>query len=102
MAKSYYAWTDIRSSSDKSEKPVVISRGTKVTASDLGISTEEFQEKIDAGAIRDKPFPAPDDYSGSAIDYLRDQLAEATGSSTQLEEAEAQGQLEMVESKTSQ
>lgn len=94
MAKTHYAWSQIKSGT--AEKPIIVERGSKVTASDLGVKQEDFQAMVDAGAIRNKPFTAPDDYQGSAIDFLRDQLAEAMDSSV-LDEAAAVSELEEVE-----
>ncbi len=87
MAKSYYAWSELRAGT--AEKPVVIPRGAKVSASDLGISAEEFKATVDSGAIRNKPFPTAADYAGSAVDFLREQLAEATSSTVEEAAAEA-------------
>ncbi len=97
MAKTHYAWSQIQGGSE--EKPVKVARGSKVTASNLGISEQEFEAHILAGAIREKPFPAPDDYQGSAVDYLREQLAEAQLTSA-LDEAEAVAELAIVEEKS--
>lgn len=95
-AKTYYAWSPIHGR-DKEEKLVIVKRGAKVTASDLGIPAVEFEAMIRDGAVRNKPFPAPDDYEGSAIDWHRDQIAEAANP---LEEVEAEAELEEVESKS--
>jgi len=93
MAKAYYAWSPISLTVD--DKPKVIARGAKVTASGLGISDDEFQAMIQAGSVRPAQFPAPDDYEGSALDWHRDQLVAA---STPLEEAEANAEVEEIES----
>ena len=90
---AYYAWSAIQAGT--LENPIAIARGAKVTAKDLGIPAAEFQALVDSGAVRDKPFPAPKGYEGSAIDYLRDQLAEASSS---IEEASAQFNVEELES----
>jgi hypothetical protein len=92
MAKTYYAWSPIKAGTV--EEPLAIARGAKISARDLGISAAAFEALIDSGAVRDKPFPAPDDYEGSAIDWLRDQLAEATSS---VEEASAQSEVSVLE-----
>lgn len=99
---TYYAWSNILTyedvGKDKDQKRVVVARGEKVTAAKLGIPDEEFQAMIDAGAVRTKQYPAPDDYQGSAVDYLRDQLREATsGYDEGIEEAEAQNELSQLE-----
>lgn len=93
MAKTYYAWSMIQAGT--LEKPVTVQRGAKVTQDGLGISKADFDAMIESGSVRDRPYPAPDDYPGSAIDYLRDQLAEAT-SVSDLEEASANSELQAV------
>lgn len=94
-----YAWSNIiyTKPGDEKAKPVSIPRGTKVTKSDFpGISEDDWRAMLESGSIRDKSFPAPDDYQGSALDYLRDQLAEAQAVSP-LEEEEAVVELAAVE-----
>src|SRR5262245_41388699 len=91
---AHYAWSDIRGGT--AEKPVLVTRGSKVTQSELGLSDANWQEMLDSGAVRDKQFPAPDDYQGSALDYLRDQLAEAQAVSP-LDEEEAVVELAALE-----
>lgn len=101
MATSHYAWTDIvtyEAGKDDQEKRVVVKRGEKVTAGGLGVNQEEFQAMISAGSIRKKPYPAPDDFQGSAVDYLREQLREATSVHDEsVEEAEALNDLSQLE-----
>lgn len=90
-----YAWSDIKGGT--LEKPVAIPRGSKISKGDLpGILDSDWNAMLDAGSIRDRPFPAPEDYSGSALDFLRDQLAEAQVVSP-LEEEEAVVELAAVE-----
>lgn len=92
---TYYAWSPIRGGT--LEKPVAIERGAKVSQSDLGVGDADWAALIESGAVRDKAFPAPDDYEGSVIDFLRDQLAEAQASSGAVEEEEAASQLATVQ-----
>ena len=75
MAETHYAWTPIKGGT--AEKPVNIARGAKVTKSDLGVSDADWDAMVQAGAIRTKKHPAPEDYEGSAVDYLRERLQEA-------------------------
>lgn len=89
MAKGYWAWSNVLTI-DEDGKPTTTRRGSKVTASGLGISADEFQDKIDSGAFKDKEFPAPDDYEGSALDWYRDQLVAA---SSPLEEVIAEAEI---------
>jgi hypothetical protein len=94
---THYAWTRIVGA-DKDGKPFTVQRGEKVTATMLNVNSTEFDQMVDSGAIRTKPHPAPDDYSGSAIDYLRDQLREASGQTeASVEEAEAVQELSQLE-----
>lgn len=90
---AYYAWSAIKAGT--LEDPINVARGAKVAAKDLGISAAEFEALIESGSIRDKPFPAPSGYDGSAIDHLRDQLAEADSS---VDEATAQSEVNALES----
>ena len=97
MATTYYVWSKVIGS-DKDENPVTFDRGEKVTQTTLNVSSTEFQAMVDSGAIRPKPYPAPDDFNGSAVDYLREQLREATSvSESSVEEAEALHDLSELE-----
>lgn len=82
-----YAWSDILSDKGK------FARGSKVTKASLGASDEDWDAMVRGGSIRPRKFPAPEDYEGSALDYIRDQLREVQQSS--LEEAE--GQISLAE-----
>jgi len=67
-----YAWSPILAG-DKSAK-----FGDEVTASGLGVSKEDFEDLIASGAVRaKKPPKLPDDYQGSVVDFLREQIREA-------------------------
>lgn len=96
---AYYAWADIRfthrtgEGDDLKEDHITITRGSKIDKARLkGLKDSEWQAMIDSKAIRNRPFPAPKDYSGSAIDYLRDQLAESRAVSP-VDEEEAASEL---------
>jgi nitrogen regulatory protein PII-like uncharacterized protein len=92
----YYAWSEIRHT-DSDGKHTVVARGEKVEKSKFkGMSDADWQAMVDGGSIREKPFPAPEDYDGSAIDYLRDQLQEAQAVST-VDEEEAASELVEVQ-----
>jgi hypothetical protein len=93
MADTYYAWSPIRGGD--AEKAVNIKRGEKVTQSQLGVDDAEWQGLIDSNAVRSKEFPAPADYEGSALDYLREKLEEAQAASA-VEEEEAASELASV------
>lgn len=59
MAETYYAWTRIpviRNEWGQLEKE--IQPGEKISADDLGVSKDEFQELIDIGAVRTDEYEA--------------------------------------------
>lgn len=91
---AFYAWSPIRGGT--ADKPVNIDRGDNVTQSGLGVSDADWNALIEAGAVREKEFPAPKDYDGSVIDWLREKLAEATSMSA-VDEAEVASELEKVQ-----
>lgn len=91
---AFYAWSPIRAGT--AEKPINIDRGAKVTQSDLGVSDADWDALLEAGAVREKQFPAPKDYDGSVIDFLREQLQEAQSMSA-VEEEEAASELAAVQ-----
>ena len=95
MATSYYAWTPIRGGT--TEKPINVALGEKVTHSKLEISEADFQAMIDSGAVREKPYPVPEEFKGSAVDFVREQLAEMTTVGSDLDEAEAQAEVSKLE-----
>ena len=71
------AWTQIRSGKDG--KRIVVQAGEEVSASKLGLSSEQFDELILAGAVRDKDFPLPDNYPYSIRTYYNQQIQAAEG-----------------------
>lgn len=91
---TYYAWSQIRGGT--AEKPVIVDRGDKVTKTDIGVDDANWEALIESGAVRDKEFPAPKDYEGSVIDYLREKLQEAQSMSGAVEEEEASSHLASV------
>lgn len=92
---AFYVWSEIRWA-DKEGNTKVIQRGDKIAKSDLpGISDADWDAKIQGGSVRDKQFPAPKGFQGSAIDFLRDSLREAQAVS-QVDEEEALGELAEV------
>jgi len=54
MADDYYAWSNIRVGGDK---PKVIRPGEKVSASDLGVDDDEFDNLVTIGSVRSTPWP---------------------------------------------
>jgi hypothetical protein len=90
---AYYAWSPIRGGT--ADKPVNIARGAKVTKDGLGVDDANWNALVESGAVREKEFPAPADYDGSVIDYLRDRLQEAQSLSA-VDEEEAASELAAV------
>lgn len=90
---AYYAWSTIKAGTR--DKPIVIQRGASVTKQDLKLSDEDWQSLIHAGSIREKRFPAPSEFDGSAVAYVRQQLQEATEMSS-VEEEEAASELAKI------
>ena len=70
---AYYAWSEIKAG-DKSAKP-----GDTVSASDLGLSKEQFEELVEAGAVKEEKFPDPGDFPGSPVEHAKKDLAIAAG-----------------------
>lgn len=73
---AFYAWSTIKGGT--ADKPVTVERGDSVTQKDLGVNDADWAALLEAGSVREKKFPAPKDYEGSVIDYLREQLEEAS------------------------
>lgn len=71
------AWTEIRSAKDG--KRVVVKAGEEVSASKLGLSQDQMDELILAGAVRDKEFPLPESYPYSLRTYYNQQIQAAEG-----------------------
>lgn len=90
---AYYAWSDIRGGT--AEKPVNVARGEEVSKSKLGVPDEEWDALVRGGSVREKKFPAPADFEGSAVEYLRQQMQEATAMSS-IDEEEAASELAKV------
>lgn len=83
-AKKYYAWSVVQYDADVDESGASIKHkrlpfGSEVTAKQLGVDEENFDALVEAGSIRDYPPPdMPKGYTGSPLDYLREQAAKAT------------------------
>jgi len=93
---AHYAWSEIRHA-DKEGKVTVVLRGEKVAKTDFkGLTDADWNAMLTSGSIREKPFPAPAGYEGSAIDYLRESLEEAQSSGT-IDEEEAVSKLVEVQ-----
>ena len=89
----YYAWSPIQAGT--ADKPISIKRGESVSKADLKLSDADWQALIDAGSVREKKFPAGEDYTGSAVDFVRDQLRE-TLSMSAIDQEEAASELAAV------
>jgi hypothetical protein len=71
MADTMYAWSPIRAG-DKSAKV-----GDTVTAQTLGVSNEDFEAMVDAGAVRNTKPPKMENFSGSVVEWYQRQAREA-------------------------
>lgn len=96
---AHHAWSDIKGGT--ADKPVTIARGEEVTQSKLGVNDAEWQELLNSGAIREKKFPAPEGFDGSAVDFVRQELQEATAMSS-VDEEEAASELAQISEGSSQ
>jgi len=101
---AFYAWSPIKYSywegkeGEEKEVHVSIDRGSQVDKNKLkGIRDEDWNAMIESNAIRNKKFPAPKNFEGSALDYLRQELSESRVVSP-VDEEEAVSELEVVES----
>jgi hypothetical protein len=98
---AYYAWSPIRhggSPPDVPGAPVtsyeVIDPGEEVDAGKLGISDEDFAELVEAGSVREEPYPEDVPDGMSVREYQRKQASDAgvayetTGGTNVLSEVE--------------
>jgi hypothetical protein len=69
-----FAWSEIRGS-DSEGKAVVVKPGDEVSAGDLNLNDEEFQELVDAGVVRDNDYPEDIPEDQSPTEYYKAQLA---------------------------
>lgn len=76
MATTHYAWTNIHYM-DKDGNKSVTKTGSKVTASGLNMSDDEFQELVNIKAIRTIEYPEMGNFPGSPIELRKAQLAAA-------------------------
>lgn len=80
MAKNdMYAWSPILAG----EKSAAM--GDKVTKASLGVEDADFNAMVEAGSIRSYPVPdLPENFQGSVVDHLRDEIRQATDMSTEI------------------
>jgi hypothetical protein len=75
---TYYAWTRFEAErNDWGVATKIINPGDAVTASDLGVNKEEFDEYIDSGAVRTDKYPDMGNFDGSPTEFARRELARA-------------------------
>jgi hypothetical protein len=73
---SYYAWSNFPVERNEWGQPTkIIKVGDSVSASDLGVSKEEFEELIAVGAVSEEEYPDIP-ASVSPAEYQRDQAAQ--------------------------
>ena len=94
-----YAWSNFQAGWDD-EKRVFTKRikpGEEVSASDLGIEDDEFDELVKMGAVREQPYPeavADGSYPDSPQKYFIEQLqkaAEGTLTADEVKELQSSG-----------
>jgi hypothetical protein len=77
----FYAWSRFIAERDE-ESGIVrkwIMEGDKVSAGDLGIDDEQFQELVDEGVVRATEWPVPKGSSDSPNEHYKKELAKAAG-----------------------
>lgn len=78
---TWYAWNNFEIPDEEfptnRSKARRITAGEEVSASDLGLTDEEFQSYVDIGAIRNYEHPDMGDFGGSPVEYHKAQLAAA-------------------------
>lgn len=70
-----YAWTNLEAKDENGNITKKIKPGDEVSAGDLGIEDDEFEQLEAVGAVRDQEYPTPEGYQGSPVDYAKEQLA---------------------------
>lgn len=72
---TYYAWSNFPVEKNEwGQVTKTIEVGEKVTASDLGVTDEEFEEMIETGVVSEEEYPDIPD-SVSPAEYEKEQLA---------------------------
>src|SRR5215831_16258629 len=90
MASTYFAWSPIQLDVDEKGRSQFVKLGEKVSAGDLDMSDEEFQELIDARVVREQPYP--EELVSSAqppSDYFKELLAGAAEGTLTKEQTDA-------------
>jgi hypothetical protein len=89
---AYYAWSNIQAG-EKSAAP-----GDTVSASTLGLSEEEFEELVEAEAVREDKYPeGMEDFAGSPNELRKRDLAVSEGT-VEIENIEGVGHVEATSS----
>jgi hypothetical protein len=70
-----YAWTNLEAKDKDGNVTKKIKPGDEVSAGDLGIEDDEFEQLQAVGAVRDAEYPTPEGYQGSPVEYAKEQLA---------------------------
>lgn len=71
---TYYAWNNFTINGKKDKVKV----GDKVTASDLGVSDDEFEAYVENGAVRTIQYPDMGNFPGSPVELSKAQLEAAS------------------------
>ena len=86
----FYAWSNIHTGElNDANQPIVIPRGDEVSQADLNVSDADWNELRANGVVRKQAYPdVPGNYSGSPLDYLREEAAKAATLQELQEESE--------------
>ena len=71
-----YAWTNLEARDEDGNVTKKFKPGDEVSAGDLGIEDDEFEQLESVGAVRDAEYPTPEGYQGSPVEYAKEKLAE--------------------------
>ena len=96
--QKWYAWspiqhTEVEGDTSGAVTPTsdVVQPGSVVSADSLGVSDADWAALVEAGSVRSYPFPdMPAEFTGSPIDFLRQQMRRVE------EEPEALAETELV------
>lgn len=83
---TYYAWSEIHGT-DADGKAVKVMPGDKVSAADLNLEDEEFEQLVEGGSVREIKFPEDVPTDQAPADYARQKLLEMANQGVTPEQA---------------
>lgn len=78
---AWHTWSNISTGKDRAGRPIITPTGEEVTPGKLGLTLAQFDELIEAKAVRQEPYPHAI-VRGSTLsptEYMRRQIAVADG-----------------------